>query len=213
LARLVLSGHAEEIRMPKLEPKPQPASAAPTLVPTPAQAFASGTFRRVPFRRVLMRPDPILSRRAREIDPRAPGVIDLAETLVTTMRASPSCLGIAAPQIGESVRMFCIDVAKHKKTQSCAGLIVMVNPRIVQKSGDVMMREGCLSVPDFTGDVWRAERVVVEGFMPGSTKLLRIVADGMEARCLQHEIDHLDGLVFVERVRDASALHPRKTFA
>jgi hypothetical protein len=72
--------------MSEAKPKLQP---SPAGAPTAVQTFASGTFRRVPFRRVLMRPDPLLSRRAREIDPRAPGVIELAETLVTTMRASP----------------------------------------------------------------------------------------------------------------------------
>ena len=192
--------------MPDVKPKVPP-------LPTTAHALASGTFRRVPFRRVLQRPDPLLSRRAREIDPRAPGVLDLAETLIVTMRASPACIGIAAPQIGESVRMFCIDVTDHPKTESCAGLIVLVNTRIVQRTGEVVMREGCMSVPDFTGDVSRAAEVVVEGFAPGSSKLVSISANGMEARCLQHEIDHLDGFVFVERVRDAKALFARKTYA
>lgn len=110
--------------------------------------------------------------------------------------------------------MFCLDLTGHRKAKSCAGLVVMVNPRIVERSSDVVMREGCMSVPDFTGDVARAATVVVEGFEPGSSKLLRISADAMEARCLQHEIDHLDGLVFVDRVTDPSkALFPRKTYA
>ena len=67
-----------------------------------------------------------------------------------------------------------------------------------------------MSVPDFTGDVWRYEQVVVEGFEPGSTRVLRITADAMEARCLQHEIDHLDGYTFIERTED---LFVRKTYA
>jgi len=156
----------------------------------------------------------VLARRAREIDPRAPGVISLAEELVTTMRVSPACVGLAAPQIGESVRMFCIDVTGHRKARSCAGLVVMVNPRIVSRSEDVIMREGCMSVPDLTGDVARAGSVVVEGFVPGSTTVVRITADGIEARCLQHEIDHLDGLVFVDRIKDPqNQLFARKTYA
>jgi len=174
---------------------------------------ASGTYRRVGVRRVLTRPDPVLSRRAREIDPRAPGVVELAEEMVATMHASPACVGLAANQVGESVRMFCIDLTGHKKARSCAGLVIMVNPRIVERSENVLMREGCMSVPEFTGDVARAERVVVEGFEPGSSKIVRVTADAMEARCLQHEIDHLDGFVFVERVVAASALFARKTYA
>jgi peptide deformylase len=174
----------------------------------------SGTYRRVPIRRVLTRPEPLLALRCREIDPRAPGVIELAESLVATMRVSPACVGIAAPQVGESVRMFCMDITGHRKAKSCAGLVVMVNPRIVERSKEIVMREGCMSVPDFTGDVARAAEVVVEGFEPGSTRLLRISANAMEARCLQHEIDHLDGLVFVDRVSDPGrSLFPRKTYA
>jgi peptide deformylase len=178
------------------------------------QVAPSGTYRRVPYRRVLARPDPVLARRAREVDPRAPGVVDLAEALVTTMRASPACVGLAAPQIGESVRMFCLDLTGHRKARSCAGLVIMVNPRIVEKSGLVVMREGCMSVPDFTGDVGRPASVVVEGFEPGTSRKLRIAADAMEARCFLHEIDHLDGFVFVDRVSDpAKGIFPRKTYA
>jgi peptide deformylase len=176
-------------------------------------APASGTYRRVGVRRVLTRPDPILSRRSREIDPRAPGVVALAEEMVATMHASPACVGIAAPQVGEAVRMFCIDLTGHKKAKSCAGLVIMVNPRIVSRGDNVVMREGCMSVPDFTGDVARAATVVVEGFEPGTSKIVRVTADAMEARCLQHEIDHLDGFVFVERVMDESQLFARKTYA
>ena len=177
------------------------------------EAPTSGTYRRVAVRRVLARPEPILSRRAREIDPRAPGVVELAEEMVATMHAAPACVGLAAPQVGESVRMFCIDLTGHKKARSCAGLVVMVNPRIVSRGHNVVMREGCMSVPDFTGNVARAATVTVEGFEPGTTKIVSITADAMEARCLQHEIDHLDGFVFVERVGDASALFARKTYA
>ena len=174
----------------------------------------SGTYRRVAIRRVLVRPEPVLARRSRDIDPRAPGVLALAEELVATMRQSPACVGLAAPQVGESVRMFCLDVTGHRKAKSCAGLVVMVNPRIVERSADIVMREGCMSVPNLTGDVARAERVVVEGFEPGSANLVRIVADGIEARCFQHEIDHLDGFVFIDRIGDPSTqLFARKTYA
>lgn len=177
-------------------------------------AAPSGTYRRVPLRRVLARPDPLLARRSREIEPRGPGVLALADALVTTMRASPACVGLAAPQIGEPYRMFCLDVTGHRKARSCAGLVIMVNPRIVERSGHIVMREGCMSVPDFTGDVGRAAEVVVEGFEPGTGRLFRIASNAMEARCFQHEIDHLDGFVFVDRVHNPeAALFPRKTYA
>lgn len=176
----------------------------------PAPNLPSGTYRRVPIRPVLKRPASLLSKVSREIDPRAPGVLQLAEELVTTMRASPACIGLAAPQIGENVRMFVMDVTGHRDARSCAGLVLMVNPRIVERAGWSETREGCMSVPHLTGDVWRYESVVVEGFEPGSTRILRITADAMEARCLQHEIDHLDGYTFVERTEK---LFVRKTYA
>lgn len=191
-------------------PKHRPA----LTIDAPDRIAPSGTYRRAALRRVLSRPDPILARRAREIDPRAPGVLQLAEALVTTMGASPACVGLAAPQIGEPVRMFCLDLTGHRKARSCAGLVIMVNPRVVERSGLVVMREGCMSVPELTGDVERPAEVVVEGFEPGTSRRFRVAANAMEARCFLHEIDHLDGFVFVDRVNDpARALFPRKTYA
>ncbi len=189
-----------------------PKHAQPDAPPLPTPPLRSGTYRRVPIRPVLKHPAPLLLKRARDIDPRAPGILQLAEELVMTMRAAPACTGLAAPQIGESVRMFVMDVTGHKATRSCAGLVLLVNPRILERYGFARMREGCMSVPHLTGDVWRSEEVVVEGFEPGSTRVLRITADAMEARCLQHEIDHLDGLTFVERVDDPTRVFPRKTW-
>lgn len=184
---------------------------------SPPSALAvkeSGQYRRAPIRRVLARPAPVLSQRSAEVDPRAAETVALAEELVATMRASPACVGLAAPQIGEGVRVFSMDITGHKKARSCAGLVVMANPRIVEVRGNVVMREGCMSVPHLTGNVARAAEVTVEGDEPGSGKVVRVSADAMEARCLLHEIDHLDGYVFVERVLDASAdLFSRKWYA
>ncbi|MGC4079491.1 MAG: peptide deformylase [Rubrivivax sp.] len=174
----------------------------------------SGTYPRVTIAPVIERPDPRLSRRSIEVDPCDPATVRLAEILVQTMNVSPACVGLAAPQIGECVRVFCMNVTGHKKARSCAGLVVMVNPKIVHRSGNIVMREGCMSVPHMTGDVARAAEVTIEGEMPGSGELVRVDADGIEARCLLHEIDHLDGYVFVERVLDASKdLFSRKWYA
>jgi peptide deformylase len=174
----------------------------------------SGQYRRAQIRRVMTRPDKVLAERALEVDPSAPEVIALADELVATMRASPACVGLAAPQIGESVRVFVMDLTGHKKARSCAGLVVMCNPRILEMRGNIVMREGCMSVPHLTGNVARAAEVTVEGIEPGSERVVRVSADAMEARCLLHEIDHLDGYVFVERVLDASAdLFSRKWYA
>lgn len=188
--------------------------ANPKLAPVPYQQHASGTFSRAPLRRVYTVPNPVLSTPALVIDPLDPAIVALADALVTTMRASPACVGLAATQVGERVRLFCMDITGHKKARSCAGLVVMANPRIVDQSGEAVMREGCMSVPHMTGNVLRAAEITVEGYEPGSGRFLRIHANAMEARCLQHEIDHLDGLVFVDRVRDReSDLFARKTYA
>jgi peptide deformylase len=174
-------------------------------------ACASGSFR-VSVRRVLTRPDVRLGIPAVEIDPVHPYVVALADALVATMRVSPACVGLAATQIGEPARVFCMDVTGHKKARSCAGLVVVCNPVVVWRSRDVVQREGCMSVPNVTGAVARAAEVIVEGTEPGTGASIRIEADGIEARCLQHEIDHLEGLVFVDRVTDPKKLFARKTY-
>jgi peptide deformylase len=173
----------------------------------------SGTYLRA-VQPVVRHPDPVLAFPSREVDPCDPAIVKLAHTLIVTMRASPACVGLAAPQIGHSARVFCMDVSGHKKVRSCVGLVVLVNPWLVSRSHAVTMREGCMSVPDLTGNVSRAAEVEVHGLEPATGRVVRIFADGIEARCLQHEIDHLDGFLFVDRVRDPGAdLFRRKNYA
>ena len=166
----------------------------------------SGTYARTPIPQVLRRPDPRLSQTSLAVDdPRDPAIVSLARLLVATMGASRGCIGLAAPQLGEMVRVLCVDVTGHPGARSCAGLVVLANPRIVERGGNVVMIEDCTSVPHLTGPVARAETVTVEGILPGTTRLVRVTADGIEARRLLHEIDHLDGYVFVDRMLEASA--------
>jgi peptide deformylase len=155
-------------------------------------------------RGILRLPDPALKRVAAEI---APDEWERAEQvgadLVETMHSFPRCCGLAAPQIGEPVRVIAVDVSLHPKGDPDAQEIVLVNPRIVSRSGSEVAREGCLSVPEFTADVRRAADVVVEGLTPvGEPQTIE--ASGFEARALQHEIDHLDGLLFLDRVESLS---------
>ena len=123
----------------------------------------------------------------------------LAEDLVDTMRASPACVGLAAPQIGVSRRAFALDVSSHPKVTTVHGLVVMFDPVIVERSGRKVGREGCMSVPDLTANVARATSIVVQGRSPEGETLV-IATDGFEARAFQHEIDHLDGLLILDRV-------------
>ncbi|MCW2548958.1 MAG: formylmethionine deformylase [Mycobacterium sp.] len=165
------------------------------------------------IRPVIHAPNPVLSRPSAPVDPDDPEVIALAVDLVETMRASPGCVGLAAPQLGEPVRVFALDVTGHPKARSCAGLVVLANPVVVELGELRRGREGCMSVPDFTGDVGRPRTIVVRGFVPGPVPLPRVVeADAFEARAFAHELDHLDGLLFLDRVLGADAVHPRKRY-
>ena len=124
---------------------------------------------------------------------------DLAADLVDTMRASPACVGLAAPQIGVSKRLIVVDVTQHPKTTTCHGLVVLIDPEIIESSGRELGREGCMSVPDLTANVARAKRVVVRGTSPEQGPMV-IATEGFEARAFQHEVDHLDGLLILDRV-------------
>lgn len=163
-------------------------------------------------RDVVRAPDPVLSRPGAEVDPTAADVVRLAADLVATMRVSPGCVGLAAPQVGVAAKVFCVDVAAHPKTRGHHGTFVLCNAVVVEASRNEKAREGCMSVPDFTGDVKRATRLVVRGRLPGSGEHVELVADAFEARALQHEIDHCEGLLFLDRVAGAHAVHARKTY-
>ncbi len=163
-------------------------------------------------RDVVRAPAPVLSSAGLEVDPAAPDVVQLAADLVATMRVSPGCVGLAAPQVGVAARVFCVDVTAHPKTRGHHGTFVLCNAVVVEASRNEKAREGCMSVPDLTGDVKRASRLVVRGRLPGTGREVELSADAFEARALQHEIDHCDGLLFLDRVAGAHAIHPRKTY-
>jgi peptide deformylase len=161
---------------------------------------------------VVTAPHPVLSTAAPAVDPRTAEVVQLAADLVATMRVSPGCVGLAAPQVGVSMRVFCVDVTGHPKARTTHGTFVLCNAEVVEASRNERAREGCMSVPDFTGDVKRATRLVVRGQAPGTGETVTIETDAFEARALQHEIDHCSGLLFLDRVAGAHAVHPRQTY-
>jgi len=151
------------------------------------------------IRPVLHLPHPVLATPCApvgEIDERAR---HLGRDLVDTMRGSGHSVGVAAPQIGVSLRAFCIDVSGHPKARSCHGELVLFDPVVLEAEHRDVGREGCMSVPDLTGDVARATRLVVRGLdLDGEERTLEL--DAFEARAAQHELDHLDGLLFLDRV-------------
>lgn len=161
---------------------------------------------------VVTAPDPVLSTACLDVDPTDPQVVRLAADLLASMAASPGCVGLAANQVGLGWRVFSLDVTGHPKARSTHGRFVLVNPLVQAASRNEKAREGCMSVPDFTGDVKRATRLVVTGRLPSTGEEVRIETDAFEARALQHEIDHLDGYLFLDRVTTASAVHARKVY-
>lgn len=161
---------------------------------------------------VVAAPAEVLSKRCAEVDPRDPEVGQLAADLLATMAVSPGCVGLAANQVGVPWRVFSLDVSAHPKARTCHGRLVLVNPLLVLASRNQRGREGCMSVPDWTGDVKRATRVTVAGLLPGSGERVELVTDAFEAIALQHELDHLDGWLFLDRLADARALHRRQVY-
>lgn len=161
---------------------------------------------------VVRAPNVVLSTLGGFVDPTRREVIQLAADLVATMRVSPGCVGLAAPQVGIGAQVFCVDVTEHPKTRAHHGTFVLCNAEVVEASRNEKAREGCMSVPDFTGDVKRATRLVVRGFLPGSGEEVTVTTDAFEARALQHEIDHCAGLLFLDRAAGAHAIYARKTY-
>jgi peptide deformylase len=160
-------------------------------------------------REVVRLPDRVLKRRAVYDGGINRGLID---DLVETMRVSPACVGLAAPQIGVSERVIVVDVSAHPKTTTSHGLVVMIDPVIIESEGRAVGREGCMSVPDFTANVARATSVVVQGLSPDGDEIV-IATEGFEARAFQHEVDHLNGLLILDRVDSlATDVFRRKSY-
>lgn len=161
---------------------------------------------------VVTAPHPVLVAPSDDVDPLDPKVVQLAADLVATMRVSPGCVGLAACQVGVGMDVFSVDVSTHPKARTIHGTFVLCNATVVSASRNEKAREGCMSVPHLTGDVKRATRLAVAGFLPGSGERVTVETDAFEARALQHEMDHCAGLLFVDRVAGAHAVYPRRTY-
>ena len=148
--------------------------------------------------KVITAENPILRRKAKKIHRFDPSIQKLAEDMFETMHAARG-VGLAAPQIGQSIRIFVAEFEDHK--------VAMVNPEIVKAEGEVLGTEGCLSIPGYIGEnIRRAEKVVVKG-QDVRGKSIKVNAEGWFARVLQHEIDHLDGILFLDRLDRPEDLH------
>ena len=151
-------------------------------------------------RTILIYPHPVLKEVSTPVDVIDEGIRSLLGDLVDTMRAGPGSVGVAAPQIGVTVRACVVDVSGSKLGKGLNhGLLLMINPQITKKSGAATMREGCMSVPDYTGDVERATHITVR-FVDENGSERQVETSGFEAVAIQHEMDHLDGQLFLDRI-------------
>ena len=148
---------------------------------------------------ILTYPDPRLKQVSEPVERFDDELRAFIKDLEETRQAGPGAVGIAAPQVGRFQRIVIVDVSNMKRPVPNHGYLVLVNPEITAWEGYAVGREGCLSVPDYTGNVIRAERIHLEAFDPWGKKL-EYDMEGFEARAVQHEIDHLDGLLFLDRL-------------
>ena len=167
----------------------------------------------MPVQKILIYPDPLLKTVCRPVDAVDREIAGLVGDLIDTMRAGPGSVGVAAPQIGVTLRVCVVDVsASRQGRENNHGLLVMVNPEIVEREGAAIMREGCMSIPDYTGDVERATSITVR-FRDGDGNDREIEASGFEAVAIQHEMDHLDGTLFLDRITSLkTGLFRRKNY-
>jgi len=136
---------------------------------------------------------------------------EFISALESTMRAGPGAIGIAAPQVGRLQRVVIVDLSNNPKNEN-HGRLTLVNPEITAWQGMEKGREGCLSVPDYTGNVIRAKKIVLQA-QDEHGEHHEYNMQGFEARAVQHEIDHLDGLLFLDRlVSRRNDLYKRKVY-
>jgi peptide deformylase len=153
----------------------------------------------MPIRQIVTLPDPVLRRKARPVTRFDSDLQALVEDMIETMRAAPG-VGLAAPQVGASERVIVVEYAENEEDEEAPKkLFVMVNPEIKTSSAETeVATEGCLSVPGWQGDVERSLVVTVKG-QTRRGQPMKIKVRGWMARIFQHEIDHLNGVVFIDR--------------
>jgi peptide deformylase len=160
---------------------------------------------------ILVYPDEHLKQVARPVEHFDHELQEFVARLEETMHASPACVGLAATQVGYPWRIAIVDVSIKPGVKN-HGRILLINPEIASWEGSVVGREGCMSVPDYTGNVIRAERISLDTFdLSGGRRHYQL--EGFEARAVQHEIDHLDGKLFLDRlVSRRNDLFRRKSY-
>src|SRR5262249_12476996 len=148
---------------------------------------------------ILTYPNPLLKQISNPVDLPDPSLAKALADLTETLYDAPGCTGIAAPQVGILKRIVLIDASRNAKCQNHHGKHILINPVIQWQQGEVIGREGCLSIPDLTANVKRAQHIRVFALNPAGEEITIETSD-FEARLILHEVDHLDGLLFLDRV-------------
>ncbi len=143
-------------------------------------------------------PDPVLKQKARRVTTIDRSIKKLVKDMLETMHAVPGRVGLAAPQVGVSLRVIVIGIPEEED-------IILINPELVRTKGEQLVDEGCLSLPGYVGEIKRAESVTVKG-LDRNGKKIRIKGDGLLAQALQHEIDHLNGMIYVDHLESTDKL-------
>lgn len=160
-------------------------------------------------RPVLIYPDPFLKEKVPESDPLDPRVQEALRDLSDTLLAHPGCVGLASTQIAHPVRCLVVDVSRSGRVHANQGLLTLVNPRVLEATQWKIGREGCLSFPDLLANVKRAQKLRLEAWN-GRGERVEISSADFEAVALQHEMDHLDGVLFLDRIRSSKDLFERR---
>ena len=152
---------------------------------------------------ILTYPNPVLTKQAEPIEEVTEELVELSKSMFETMYAAPG-IGLAAPQVGVSKRLIVVDVGEEDRRP-----LALINPEITERKGKIVYTEGCLSLPGIVDDVNRAQRVVVKA-LDIEGKPQEIEAEELLAVCLQHEIDHLDGILFIDRLSSLKRTYYRR---
>jgi peptide deformylase len=151
--------------------------------------------------------NPILRRKGKKIQKITPHIQHVIDDMVETMRAAPG-IGLAAPQVAQSLRLFVAELEEDPNLPGSGKLYTVLNPEYIHQSEELITGvEGCLSVPGWAGEVERHAQVVIKGLDRHGRKI-KLEAEGWLARVFQHEMDHLDGVLFTDRISDPAKVWP-----
>ncbi|MBI2996773.1 MAG: peptide deformylase [Candidatus Melainabacteria bacterium] len=158
----------------------------------------------MPILQVHKYPDPILKQVSKEVISFDSSLEAFIKNGIETLQNYKFCVGLSAPQVGNLQRITFVDISRARKPHPNNGLLILINPRILASSDFKIVREGCLSIPDFTANVKRAMKIVV-AYQDIKGKTRTLSTKNFEAHAIQHEIDHLNGILFLDKIANPAS--------